>query len=344
MDDNTATNQPMQDVTSRLETALFESDEVKQPEQISESEAQNDVLEEELPDGDDSVSESENGEESDDLTLASYLGIDEDRLIINDDGSVSVSAIIDGASKAVDLKELVASYQMQGHVNNKSMALENQRKEFERDRSEVNKHMQSKVAELNSLGKMMEDELVSEYNNVDWDRLRSESPSDWAAFRQEFAERAQKVQRAKSAASQELKNLFDEQAGKQEAIQQRIIQEQRNLMLSENPQWSNPETLKKDQESMRVFLDEAYGFSAEELSGISDYRLIKVIRDVQAFRQGKKNATDNLQKTLPKFKKSGIAAKASTDMSKARAAKNKRAALRSSGSTSDAASILLDRM
>ena len=58
---------------------------------------------------------------------------------------------------------------------------------------------------------MVEEQLVSEFNGIDWDRLRAENPSEWSAMRQEYAERAQKIQQIQSQVGSQQKELQGKQ-------------------------------------------------------------------------------------------------------------------------------------
>lgn len=99
----------------------------------------NDALEDELetlpeddkskPEDDDELEDADD-DDSGEVSIASILGLDEDKLEYDKDGKVVFNAIIDGKQEKVSVADMVKSYQLQGHVNNKSMQLENDKKEF----------------------------------------------------------------------------------------------------------------------------------------------------------------------------------------------------------------------
>ena len=142
MSDVAATDNSAQGISSRVEDALFGEDNTAELNENHDDVASDD--EEILPGDDDTDSEDDDGSDGlegelteEELTLAGYLGIDEERLIVDEEGNISFNALVDGESKAVPLSELAKSFQLQGHVNNKSIALENERKEFEEQRNTV---------------------------------------------------------------------------------------------------------------------------------------------------------------------------------------------------------------
>ena len=343
----TATGEtPTQDIATRIENQLY-PDAQEEPIEIDEEVVSED--EEILPEDDDTESEEEDG--SDDLeddeeeqTLASYLGVDDDRITVNEDGSVTLDTIVDGEKKAVPLSELAKSYQIQGHVNNKSIALEAQRKEFETVRSQVSEEMQTRVEGLNNMAQLVEDQLVSEFSSIDWDRLRAENPSEWTALRQEYAEKAQSIQQVKSLAGEEAIRLKTEQEEKFHNARSEVLKAEFAKMIENNPSWQDETKRTDDLNNIRSFLTSSYGFGEEDMQHVTDHRLLSLIQDAKAYREGKKAVEKKITKAVPKFQKPGASKAQTSSAAKARQVKAKRAAVKKSGHISDVASLILDRM
>lgn len=352
MDNDSATAQPAQDVTTRIEAALYpeEATITDEPVVTEDEEVLEDApLEEELPEDDDSDSDEDEGSDEDvsdeDATLAAYLGIDEDRLIVGDDGTVSFNAIIDGETKAVPLKDLAASYQLQGHVNNKSMALETERKDFEGVKTKVFDELKQRVEGVASLASLLEQELIGDYQKVDWEALRHSDPTEWVALRQEFADKASKIQKSKDLAGEEAARLAEQQKEEFNKNTSEMISYERSKMLEKNPEWADADKRKEALGNFKSFLTSTYGYTPEDAERISDHRLIEVVKDAMAYRKGKKTAETKKVKTLPKFQKPGAARTNSASLAKARAVKAKKAAVKKSGgSVQSVANALLDRM
>jgi hypothetical protein len=350
-DIETATAPAAQDVQNRIEEALYPSQEKDEPIETEEEEVLEDA--EELPEGDDSDSEEAEGSEDEDndevtdedLSLAAYLGIEEDRLVVDDDGQVTFNAIIDGETKAVPLKELASSYQMQGHVNNKSMALEGERKEFEGKRQEVFTELQTRIEGITQIGQVLEQELVGEYNSIDWNRLRTEDPTQWTVLRQEYAEKAQKVSQAQELIQQETQRIAGQASEEQEKSMSNYLTHQRNEMILKNPDWADKEKRLTALGEMKTFMADTYGYAPDDMDNVMDHRLIEVIKDAKAYRSGKKAAVEKKVKKVPKFQKPGATKQRSASLTKARAVKAKKAAVKKSGgSLQSVAKALEDRM
>ena len=66
----------------------------------------------------------------------------------------------------------------------------------------------------------------------------------------------------------------------------------------------------------------SYGFNEKDAQGINDHRLIRLIKDAQAYRNGKKVAESKRKgKKLPKFQKPGGDRGNAADLASARKAK-----------------------
>ncbi len=343
---SSATEKSMQEVTDSIEAKLFGTS-AGEPIATDDDEVTDDANE--LPDSDDSDSEESDGSEEvvDDQdyekSLADYLGVDEDRIIVNDDG-VFLNAIIDGETKQVPLKELAMSYQLQGHVNNKSMALENERKEFEASRNEMLQIFQQKIEGLSGLSKVIERELVAEYDRIDWDRLRVENPAEWTALRTEYAQKAQEIQRVQQLIHEENLRVQAERAQIQEQMMQQHIYNEYQKVIAMNPEWADQTKLAEAQVGMRDFLKSTYAFTDDDMKHVTDHRLIKLILDAKAYREGIKGVDEKREKQVPKFSKPGLAKGNAQSLEKARSVKAKRAAVKKTGHVNDVANLLLDRM
>lgn len=343
-----ATEKSMQEVTDNIEAKLF--GEEGEPEEKTEEEVSEDA--EELPEDDDSDSDDEEGSDLDDIadddeeeSIAALLGVDDDRISVGDDGQVLLATKIDGEVKQVPLKDLTASYQLQGHVNNKSMALENERKEFEGLRDQVATELHDRIQGVEALGKALEQQIVEEYQGIDWDRLRVENPSEWTALRQEFAEKAQRVRKAQGLAKEEVERSTKDYQDKSYQHQIDYLSKERESLLIDNPTWVDEAVMKKEQNEIRSFLSTTYDLPDEILNNITDHRLVKIIKDAKSYREGSKAVKIKKEKRIPKFRKPGAAKKNANQLAKARNTKARKAAVaKSGGHVNDIAALLEDRM
>lgn len=344
-----------QDVESRIAEALFSKDDdathtddtaANDGRDLSDAD---DVENGDDADVDDTDSEDDSDDEEDDTegdqTLASILGVDEDKLEYDDEGNVVFNAVIDGKSQKVSMGELVKSYQLEGHVNNKSIALENDRKEFEQTRDKAYVELANRLNSAGNLVKAAEESLMTEFQSIDWDQLRYSDPAEWAAQRQLFQERYSKIEQAKNTVQQGNEALTAEQQQQQQQKQQQFIEGEVSKMIAANPSWNDHEVMAKEVGEIGKFLQDEFGFTPEEVANSMDARLMKLIQMAHKAHKGDKGIKDKkVSKKVPKFRKPNQS-RNNESLVKAREAKAKKAAVRKSGGSADAiAASIIDRM
>lgn len=341
----TATDSSMQDISDKLEDRMFGSNDPGEEQPVDDEVIDDDQTD--LPEDNDSDSDEEGSDDlvDEDLSLAEYLGLDNDRIKEDDNGDLVFDAIIDGETKQVPLKDLAASYQLQGHVNNKSIALETARKDFEATRQSIATQMEQRVQGIESLTKTLEDDLVSEYNSIDWDALRVQNPAEWTALRQEYADKANRIQKAQGLASEERNRILEEQQAIAKQEHAKHIEKEYEKVLADNPKWVDESVRIAEQAEIKDFLTSSYGFTEQEFAMVTDSRLVKLIQDAKKYKLSSKQAESKKEKVVPKFRKPTNAKANSNQLAKARSVKAKKAKVKASnGNPKDIADLILDRM
>lgn len=336
-------------VEDRLQEALYPEAELAQDDvnELPSEESAEAIEGEDAPEDEEmEEGESEESEEDsdDELSLADYLGVPEDRLVVNDDGEIRLLAKIDGELEEVDLKSLVKSYQLEGHVNKKSMALEEERKEWTVQREEATKELRDYADNLTALSQVMEQELFSQFKSVDWDGLRQSNPAEWAAKREEFALRAQDVQTRQQQLKDAVGQLQQQQQVELEQQRTKALKTRDEALIQHKPEWVDEVVRDRDMQALGAFLHKQYGMPEDVIDQTFNAEAIKMALDAKAFREGRETAQAKKQKPVPKFQKSGAAKASAANLAKAREGKAKKAALKRDGSITSAANLLLDRM
>lgn len=293
-------------------------------------------------DADDDVTDSE----EDDATLASILGLSDESLAYDDAGNVVFNATINGEPKQVTIQDLVKSYQLEGHINQKSMKLESERRDFESTRDKAYDELTQRLNSANSLIELAQNQLLQDFQSIDWDTLRATDPAEWTAMRQHYMERNQLIQQAKNSIATGSKGLTEEQQREQALKKQEFMNGEITKMISDNPAWKDQAVMAKEVGELGKFLNEAYGFSPEEVANAMDSRLMRMIKDAHAYRSGKQALKEKqIPSNVPKFRKPGSNNVSRNDMQKARDAKARKDNIRKSGGNTDSiAAALLDRM
>lgn len=291
-----------------LDTNSQESDDTSNEDTSSQDTDDADEQSDESTDENEEESEEETEDESnesDESTWESVLGIPEDKLHFDDKGNITgITVKVNGESSVVSMPDLVAGFQLNKAVTQKSQALSEERKVFEQEREQVAQTLRGKFEEAEAIASFMEQSLVDEYNAIDWNKLRVESAGEAALKQQEFAEKAAGIERAKEALRQQRQQDM-EQVQEQMLNQRKArISAERDKMLITNPTWNDQAVFKKDMGELKSFLSDQYGFTDNDFKLVEDARLIELIKDASKFHKGAKMAKQKITRKVPKFQKS----------------------------------------
>ena len=328
-------------VERRIEQALYgqpeetpPAAEVEEPAEIEDDAEDSAALE---PTAESNESETDDEPEN----LASYLGLTDDQ-IAEEDGKIYVNAKINGETAKVSLADLVKGYQTEKAVTQKSQALAEERRAWEQQAQAAQQAYQQKIQQADTALGILEKQLVGRFEAVDWDKLRADDPAEWAARRQEMAQQYQEMKRAKEAIGARQKEVIEQQKQQQAQQQAAYLQQQSEMMLADNPAWNDAELKQRELGEIRDFLQDTYGFNEQDLSHVTDHRLVRLIQDAQAYRKVKTAADPKKAKPIPKFVKKGAGRNLANE--RAKQARQKHARLKKTGNIDDAAALLLDRM
>ncbi len=280
-------------------TEVEESPETETEEVLAASEDEDDGEEEELP-----VAASAD-DDDEDLTWEKILGVSEGQLNFDEEGNlVGFNTKVNGESTTVKAADLIAGFQNNKAFTQKSQALAEQQKAFEDEVSNVRTEYAKKLHTVDSLNKYFENQLLQSYNGIDWETLRANNPAEYAATRQDFQTRALEFQQINQAILTDMDKARQEYQGAMQKQMEEFKTQQRALMVETNPAWADDKAYDSAMSGFKDFVNDAYGFSAEEFDSVMDARLIQLVQDAQKFREGKKLVESKQVQKLPKFQKS----------------------------------------
>jgi hypothetical protein len=253
--------------------------------------------------------------------------------------NLKTKANVDGQESTVPLSEILKSYQLSKHVNDKSQELANQRKAFEADREKQVTEIKQRLIEAQALSQDLEQSLMAEHNSIDWTALRTTDPAEFAAKKQEFNERWNQIQGKKMRATAEAQKFQQEQHEKVK----KHIETERAKWRDVVPEWKDDKRFEAERGEIVSYL-RGQGISDEDISSLYDSRQIKIIRNAMLYEKSSKAATIAQKKValLPKVLKPGT----QTTKSDSRTEKDKELStrLRKSGRLEDAAALIESRM
>lgn len=125
--------------------------------------------------------------------LAKYLGVDENTLDVDDDGSVKVKTKIDGKEGAAKFQDLVKSYQLQGHVDAKAREAAEAAKALQERVQQFEQYAQTEVQKLSQLANVAHHELMRDVAEIDWQKLAYDDPASYVQKKAEFEARQMRV-------------------------------------------------------------------------------------------------------------------------------------------------------
>lgn len=253
-------------------------------------------------------------------------------------GKIKGRVKVNGEEKEVTLADLRKGYQMESDYRLKTHELAETRKSFEAEREQVATELSRQYQEAQHLTGMLEQQLIGDFNSIDWNQLRAENPAEYAAKRQEFNERMAQVQGIKQNVGYQLQRQAEEAAQKQAFDLQHILQQEAQKLTEVIPEFKDASKAQEVKGKIKTFLRD-YGFSDQEIGGIYDHRYVKILHDAMAYRDLKSKGVETRNKVTiaPKLAKPGSTDKNS---SKNRAVQELRSRLRKSGRVEDAASLI----
>jgi hypothetical protein len=259
--------------------------------------------EEEEDDGnqEDDKQEGEGDEADEDISWAKALGVEDSQLVLDEDGTLKgINVKVDGESSTVGLKDLIAGYQTNKYVTQKSQALSAERKEFDAHREKFTGDYTAKLNTAEKLTGILASALLKEYNDIDWNHLRTTNPGEYAAAQADFQKRQGHIEQIMASVETEKQELDTKAQEEFKQRQQAFVMEQFQKVIVNNPQWNDHDKMRSDLNAMADVLNSAYGITPEEFAMVTDARHIEILKDAAAYRKGKETVQ---QKTVnkPKF-------------------------------------------
>lgn len=275
-------------------------------------------------DGEDDETESDgDGDESDgDETVADANVADEDKLF---------DITIDGDEYEVNLHELTSGYLRNEDYVKRSTELE---ASYSEKLAEADTRAAALAQELEAVAVLGVADL-KQFENIDWERMKAESPELYNAKRIEYMDKREAVQ-AQINRKDSVQRMLAEAA----AIKQRsYLEAQKELVAKLIPDFGTPEF------GPRLYkYAESIGFSQAEVNDISDARQLLVLENARKFAEGQLKRKATLErkptKELPAVIKPG--SKAPVVDSDTRRHKAAVSRLRDEGTLDAAAAAFLD--
>lgn len=314
----------------------------EQPEEVveeteSESESEpTDELDEEQPETDFEDDGEEVDEESDDEEESDYDDSEDDEDNVEDDESEDPATEthtvkVDGQEKQVTLEELKRGYSGQQYVQKGMQQAAEARKQAE----EVYAALAQERSKLAQIIDQVQKGAISQPQPPSRE-LFDNDPIGYMEADLNYKEQMKVYENNVAIVRQQLEAQTEAEGAAREAY---MIQEAQRL-VDRNPHLADPK-------KMDAFLGEVdkagklYGYSPEEVSGITDGRAMEVLVDAMKWRKLNSSGKDIVREKSKKAR-APIKPKAKKTMAKNADVRAKRDKLRRSGSLEDAMALILD--
>jgi hypothetical protein len=270
--------------------------------------------------------------------LAEHLGVKAEDLY-------NLKFKMPGSGDEVTLGQIKDSYRASNDVTHEAAEVRKQRETLETELAQKRDATQQTLAEAAALVDTAEKRMMSEYESVDWNALRTENPTQWVALRQEVQERQRLLEATKSdIRTRWQQNIEDAQRESVARLNERVEQETAKL-LEVLPEWKDPEVAKTERSALHSYLV-AQGFAVEEVEQVVDHRAVLLARKARLYDEAVAQAKETAaKKKVVRIGKKTL--RAGTAPSKQDTADDKlaglRKALRTDGSI-DAAAALIDAL
>lgn len=256
------------------------------------------------PEPDEPTEQDDDDDEGDEdglAALAGELGLESDKLTVNDDGEVLVNLKVNGTVEQVSLKDAISQTQYYKANEQKAQTLAEERKAFESERQQVSESFEQRMNQVQGLGQMLEQKLQADYQAIDWDRLRATDPGEWTAKQHEFQQAQQQLQQAGQLVGEQMRQAQAQQQEEHQKWRQETLQAERAAMIESVPEWGDQEKLQSDLGELLTYAREN-GFPDDELNEVTFNRHIQVLRKAMLFDKGQTVAEKKVRKA-PKMQR-----------------------------------------
>ena len=307
----------------KTDTTNIPEQEQKQEEQNSPEPVKEESSTEEQPLEQEIKEEESNDETSEEVSQEQTNEIQQEH-----DSTYKVK--VAGQELDVTLDELKNGYSRDADYRRKTEELSYDKKQFMSESEKQRQNYSSKLNEANQLLSVAQQQLQTEINSADLEKLYEEDPTEAARIEHRLRRKQEKLNQAMEKTQSEQRKQFEG-----------FLSDQKKQLASKMPEFSDPAKASQLASSMKTTLNN-YGFNDQEISQVYDHRIVMLVNDAMKYRK-MQNSKPNLAKKITKpgrvFSSGVKKDKAEINLTKR---KEKLGRLKKTGSIKDATSIFLD--
>lgn len=178
--------------------------------------------------------------------VAAIFGLSEDSLSVDDDGNIKVRTKIDGQPGEATLEELVRSYQLEGHIQNKSAEMSERVRQFEDYARQSTAQLQEHINQLQMM-QGYEEQLIQQaiIGDDDMETLRIADPGAYAAKQMAIREQMEGLYARRQAASQHAQMVQQQREMQQQQAYQNHVGNELETLLANHKELGTEDNFNK---------------------------------------------------------------------------------------------------
>lgn len=203
----------------------------------------------------------------------------------------------DGNKSEVTLSEWKDAYQAKALLDAERRRASEERATAQAEHDRIAQMKQAFDQERHLFVQALEKEFMQQYDGVNWDELRTKDPGRYAALRQDYNERRAKMSATYQQVVAGLQNQSREQSLRMQAAQQETLTREAQALVKAWPAMASEESAKAEKAKLRDYL-QSLGFSDADIGGVTDHRLVLLVRDAMQYRAEKAKTDQTLKRVV----------------------------------------------
>jgi len=237
--------------------------------------------------------------------LAKILGVKEDDIVVTNNGELYFRTKIDGKEREASFEELRDSHQLSRTHYERLHKLSEERKAFENERKSALETMANQAQQMQSAITQLEQDYAGDFNQVDWNRLREEDPTEYNLKRNDYEDRRRKLNEYKQLLQQQQHQVYEQAERHRQTLQMEGSRQLEDVFKGEAyklaPAWNEEEKLRLSH------WIESQGFTQDDINSVTVWQIMKWARDSMLRENELKQARQTMKRVvrLPKVTKPG---------------------------------------
>jgi hypothetical protein len=253
--------------------------------------------------------------------LASFLGIEESEIDVDEDGAPVFKTKVDGKEGAAKFADIRKAHQLGVHAENRVREAAAREAQAQARVQEAEQHAQQRMqqqhqqlGEIAAINQILQQELQGEYQAVPWDALWQENPAQARALERKFEQRQARINTVHQQIQQRNSQAMQQAQWQQQQHAQRAKESEQVRVREVIPEWKDPAVAQKEAVSIGEWALKR-GYDPVYLKNISDGLVPGAALIVQDMRRAWQHETlqqsrpdvENRVRSAPKLVKPGQA-------------------------------------